>query len=82
MEIMIESLRDPVKEILTPEPDGIAVDFNTSQAYKPGAISIWINGIKKIKDWDDGFLELNSNTIRTKSVLLPGDSIQAEYQAA
>jgi len=73
---------DPIKESLAPEPNGVEVDFQTSQPYKSGTVSVWLNGLRKIQDWDDGFDELGGTTIRMREAPLTGDSLQAMYEAA
>jgi hypothetical protein len=78
---MIQALQKPIKETLLPAPDGIAIDFFTSKTYKLNSVSLWINGIKLIRDWDDGFEELGGNMIRMKEAPLEFDSVQAEYEA-
>ena len=72
--------RDPFKETLTPAPDGIVQQFYTSQAYKPGSVAVWQNGIKVIGDWDDGFTETGASEITMNEAPLTGDSVQAEYE--
>lgn len=74
--------KNPIKEELSPDPDGFKIDFQTSQAYKSGTVSIWRNGIRKIQDWDDGFEELGGTTIRMKEAPLTGDSLTAQYEVA
>ena len=71
--------RYPLKETLTPSPDGIETEFYTSQLYMDNSVSVWINGVKKIRDWDDGFEETGSSEITMNEAPLTGDSIQAEY---
>ncbi len=74
------SLNRPVKELLTPEPDGAVTDFTTAQRFHPGTVSIWVNGLRRLAAWDDGFTEIDDQTIRLKEAPLTGDSVQAEYQ--
>jgi len=73
---------ESVKDTLTPAPDGVIVDFQTLLDYKPGTVSVWLNGIKLIDIWDDGFEELGGKTIRMKDAPWVGDSLQAEYEPA
>ena len=79
---MVMVTSTPVKEMLTPSPDGVTLDFQTSQAYKSGTVSVWVNGLRKIQDWDDGFEELGGTTIRMKEAPLTGDSLHAMYEVA
>jgi len=72
---------DTVKESLSPKPDGVTVDFNTSVAYKPGTVSVWQNGIRLIGSWDDGWTEQGGTIIRMLIAPLTGDTLQAEYEA-
>lgn len=74
--------RDPVKERPSPEPDGLRTDFDVSQPYKPGTVSVWLNGLRLVADWDDGFEELGGTTIRLKEAPLLWDSLQAQYEVA
>jgi len=72
--------KDPEKETLTPDPDGVTVDFFTTKDYKPGTVAVWMNGIKKIKEWDDGYDEGGGKKITMKEAPWVGDSLQAEYE--
>ena len=72
--------KDPLKENLTPSPDGLNDIFYTSQDYKPKSISVWLNGIKLIKDWDDGFEETGDDEITMNEAPISGDFLQAEYE--
>lgn len=78
------NLRRPVKELLTPAPDGIETDFQTSVPFKSGTVSIWINGMRRLKHWDDGFDEVDAEAgiIRMKEAPEVDDSVQAEYDPA
>ena len=69
-----------IKETMTPSPDGVEVKFYTSQSYRGNSVSVWLNGIKLIKEFDDGFDETGSNEVTMKETPLTGDSLQAEYQ--
>lgn len=51
-------VRNSVTEQLTPEPDGVRRVFYTSQPYRGGTLSVWKNGLRKIRDWEDGFVEI------------------------
>lgn len=77
------ALRHPVREVLTPDPDGVVTAFATSQPYKPGTVSLWLNGVRKVAAWDDGFDENeDGTTIDLKEPPLAGDSVVAEYEPA
>ena len=78
---MIQSLKSPIKEMLIPAPDGASLDFFTSKSYRLNSVSVWINGIKLIPEWDDGFIELGGQTVRMKEPPLEFDSLQVEYEA-
>jgi len=79
---MAYSVIDPIKELLTPLPDGVITDFSTSQAYSPGSLSIWKNGHKVDPSVDNGFLEIGPTSVRMKAPPLLGDRIWGEYGAA
>lgn len=74
--------RDPVKESLTPDPDGARVEFYTSVDYKPGSLSVWLNGLRLDPYWETGFLEGGGNIVTMKEAPMAGDSLQAQYDAA
>jgi hypothetical protein len=77
----IQSIRkEAITEQLTPSPDGAQVMFSTSKEYVPGTVSVWINGLRKIQDWDDGFDELGGKDIEMREAPQAGDSIQARYE--
>lgn len=73
--------RELKKETLTPEPNGVRKSFYTSVPYKANSVSIWLNGVKLIKEWDDGFAELGGTEVLMSEPPLLGDSLQAEYEA-
>lgn len=76
------AVKNPVKELLTPSPDGVVTEFYTSSAYKTNSVSVWLNGIKLIPFFDDGFTTAGgTSTITMKEAPLTGDSLQAEYDA-
>lgn len=70
-----------MKETLVPSPDGVVTSFFTSVVYRPGTVSVWLNGIKLIKGWDDGFMENGGREIVMNEAPLFGDSLQVEYEA-
>ncbi len=74
------SANNPTIELLTPEPDGVTTDFSTSQAYKSGTVSVWVNGQRRVASLDNGFTEAGGTTITLKEVPLSGDTLQAEYE--
>jgi len=73
---------NPVKEVLTPDPDGIRTDFYTSRPYVARSVSVWLNGLRLDPQADDAFLEVGGNTIRMKEAPWAGDSLQVQYDAA
>ena len=76
----IVAAKNPFKETLIPSSDGVTQKFYTSQNYKSGSVALWLNGIKKIQPWEDGFTETGSKEITMNEAPLTGDSVQAEYQ--
>lgn len=77
---MLQVVVDAVLERLTPEPNGVLVDFETSIAYKANTVSVWQNGIRLIDYWDDGFTEMGGTTIRFREAPLTGDTLQVGYE--
>lgn len=73
---------NPKKEVLTPEPDGVRVEFQTAVAYRSGSITLWFNGQLVQKDADNGFAELGGNTIQMFEAPLVGDCLQVVYDPA
>lgn len=69
-----------ITERLTPEPDGVTTTFYTTQPFLPNSVSVWVNGMRRIKAWDDGFFEVPPNQVELKEAPLEGDSVQAEYR--
>lgn len=76
------SLRRPVRELLTPAPDGVITDFQTSVPYQDGTVSVWVNGMRRIASWDDGYTLPGSGVISLKEAPQEGDSVVAEYERA
>ena len=75
-------IRNPIKEIPTPDPDGVTTDFSTSQPYRSGSVSVWLNGMRLIAEWDDGFVELGGTVIQMKEAPYTGDSLTVQFEAA
>ena len=69
--------RNPVKEGLTPSPDGVIVDFYTSRDYVFATVSLWLNGLRQ--EPEGNFLELGGSLIRLTVAPELEDSIQAQY---
>lgn len=76
----VQQLLVMVKETLTPAPDGVTQIFFTSREYKPGSVSVWWNGIRAIKEWEDGFEELGGKRIYMKEAPLTNDALQVQYE--
>jgi len=74
--------RNPVKEDLTPAPDGVRVEFYTTQDYRPGSVSVWRNGMRLDPFLEDGFLENGGNAIELREAPWEGDTLQAQYDPA
>ena len=72
----------PSKEVPPETPDGIITDFTTTVPYKPGTISVWINGQRKLASLDDGFTEAPPTTVSMKIPLLTDDTVMLEFEAA
>lgn len=77
---MVLTVKNPIFENLNPNPDGVNTQFYTSQKYERGTVSLWVNGIRKIKDWDDGFDDPGDTLIIMKEAPLLGDSLQGRYE--
>lgn len=75
-------VKNPIKELLTPSPDGVTVTFYTSTTYRKGSVSVWRNGLKLIPGWDSGFIADGGITITMTEAPKTGDSVQAEYDSA
>ena len=82
----VRPLQQPVKEVPTPAPDGMTTLFFTSRSYQYDTLSVWVNGLRKVAEWDDGFLEVTSagvgNSFLMKEPPLEGDSLQVQYEPA
>lgn len=74
----VRAIRGPVKETLTPDPDGTRREFWTSQPFKPGTISVWLNGVRKMQSWENGFLEIWSTEGGIAGVLTEGLGVAGE----
>lgn len=69
---LIESAAGPV--------NGFNTVFLSSVAYVPGSVQVWLNGLLKRRDYDDGWIELGSNKIRLKEAPQVGDVVQVFYR--
>jgi hypothetical protein len=77
----VQLLHNQVIELLDPLPDGVVQEFSTSRNFKPGTVSVWLNGMRLIQEYEDGFLEIGNRYIRLKEIPRPGDCLQAQYEA-
>ncbi len=68
-------------EIPPEAPDGVITDFTVS-AYKPGTVSVWINGFRRVASLDTGFDELPPTTIRMKEPPFAGDTVEVQFEPA
>ena len=71
--------RNPIKELLTPDPDGFCTEFHTSRNYIPDTLSVWLNGLRLDRFRETGYLEGGSNKILMKEAPELGDSLQAQF---
>jgi hypothetical protein len=75
------TLKETVGETLSGAIDGVNTDYLCSFDFIPDAVNVYVNGLLKIRDWDDGFLVVGTRTVRMKEPLLTGDSLEVEYKA-
>lgn len=73
---------DPVTESLSPAPDGFTVLFHASVSYAPGTTTLWVNGIRKIANLDDGYIEVPPTAVRLTEAPWIGDTLQIRYTPA
>lgn len=62
--------------------DGLNTVFQLSAPYAPGSVEVFLNGQAKRQDYDDGWSELGSNTIKMKQPPALGDVVQVFYRPA
>jgi hypothetical protein len=74
--------RYPIKEELSPDPDGATVEFHTFWPYQPGSLSVWLNGMRLDPNLETGFTEGGGDLVIMKEPPEIGDSLQAQYDAA
>lgn len=67
--------------------DSSNTDYDVTFDLIADSVNVYVNGILKIRDWDDGFYVIPPRTIRMKIPLLVGpgaddiDSLEIEYKA-
>lgn len=71
--------RELIDEPLTPAPDGVRTDFFTSRPYRVQTVSVWLNGLRKIRSFDDGWEEPGGTTVRMKEPPPTGSTLEARY---
>lgn len=54
--------------------------FQTSLEFVPESVVMYVNGQRKLRLLDDGFTIPAQQVVRTKQVLLPGDTLEIEYR--
>jgi hypothetical protein len=72
----------PVIEDLTPAPDGTNRIFAASAPYAPGSTTVWVNGLRKIANLDDGYVELLPASVQMAEAPWVGDTLQIQYTPA
>lgn len=72
---MFEMVIEPVFGVV----DGVNRDFQTAREYVPGTLRVFLNGILKRGDLDDGWLELGGTLFRMKVAPRIADQIGASY---
>jgi len=60
--------------------DGVNQDFTTPEPYMAGSVALWVNGLLRVDNYDDGFEELGVNQIRLRTAPLPGTVLQVQYR--
>jgi hypothetical protein len=75
-------LGQPYIEVAIGTPNGVTTVFGTSAPYMPGSVQVFVNGVLKRKDFDDGWIEYASQKIKLKEAPLEGDTIQVYYRLA
>lgn len=71
----------PRFEKLSGAINGFNVVFETSAAYAPGSVRVFLNGVLLQKSTAEGFSEAGSNRIKMKEPPRVGEVVQAFYLA-
>jgi len=61
--------------------DGVNTNFSTSKIYIKGSLKVFINGMLRKSDWDDGWYELGGKDFKLKEPPLPGDTVSVIYNS-
>jgi hypothetical protein len=77
-----QHLQVAIKESPTPAPDGTTQIFFCSSEYKAGTVSVWLNGLRLVKAWEDGFEELGGSRIWMNEAPQTGDALHVQYDPA
>lgn len=59
--------------------DGVNTLFETSQDYEPGSLMVFVNGLCRPANADNGWEEYLASSFTMKEPPLPGDIIMAQY---
>ena len=69
----------PIIEALSGAVNGFNVTFETSRLYVGGSVMVFVNGVVRRSDYDDGWIESGGNRITLKEAPLEGDVVQVYY---
>jgi hypothetical protein len=76
----MSSLRDPNLEEAVGTIDGVNDVFETLEAYHPGSVHVYINGLLTQRDSpEDGLTEMGGKQVRLHYVPRPGDTVHFYY---
>ena len=75
-------LKETQGDTLLGDIDGVNVTYTATYDFRDDVyVNIYVNGRLKIRDWDDGFSVVLPNQVVLNEPLLPGDSLEVEYQS-
>lgn len=80
-------IKETQGDTITGVIDSSNTDYEVSFDFISDSVNVYVNGILKVRDWDDGFYVIPPRTIRMKIPLILGpgpddiDSLEIEYQA-
>ena len=71
-----------IEELLTPAPDGLILEFQTSIPYESGSVHLWYNGMLLVSGTARGYTELDGTGILLNRPPRVGDTLEVRYSRA
>lgn len=73
-------LKETALEGLIGVIDGVNRTYRVHVDFNPDTVNVYVNGLLKVREWDDGFVVQSPRTVILNEPLVEGDSLEIEFQ--